>query len=246
MFDDDIYFNLLDWLETATSAKWTDFLKRLQTSYNLSGCLYMDASITSAGAQVYRYGHTFDQQAKDPILMLDAPVLRNVLSQLSRAMEPVDMHDLAQLSEEGLLLRSKLRDLPLPRQAVSYPLLSVDGRGAILAIASNACEEEWRRFRRCHDRDVHLLAGKFHAGLIKRCDGARIEALPTLTRREQETLRWTAAGKSYWETAVILGISERTVRYFMANARIKLDAVSNTQAVAKALQRGLIPPEAPL
>ena len=40
---------------------------------------------------------------------------------------------------------------------------------------------------------------------------------------------------------MILGITERTVRYFMANARRKLNVVSNTQAVAEAAWRGLLP-----
>ncbi|KQW29710.1 hypothetical protein ASE36_09445 [Rhizobium sp. Root274] len=62
-----------------------------------------------------------------------------------------------------------------------------------------------------------------------------------LTPRECETLAWIAAGKSYWEAAIILGITERTVRYFMANARNKLDVVNNAQAVAEAVWLGLIP-----
>ena len=67
------------------------------------------------------------------------------------------------------------------------------------------------------------------------------EELGLITPREREVLRWSAAGKSYWEIAVILGISERTVRFFMSNARQKLNVVSNTQAVAEAVWRGLIP-----
>ncbi|NUS68745.1 MAG: LuxR family transcriptional regulator, partial [Ensifer adhaerens] len=41
--------------------------------------------------------------------------------------------------------------------------------------------------------------------------------------------------------ATILGISERTVRFFMTNARRKLNVVSNTQAVAQAVRHALIP-----
>ncbi|WP_280113369.1 helix-turn-helix domain-containing protein [Rhizobium sp. PDO1-076] len=61
-----------------------------------------------------------------------------------------------------------------------------------------------------------------------------------LTPREIETLSWVAAGKSYWEIAVILGITERTVRFFMSNARRKLNVVTNPQAVAEALWRKLV------
>ncbi|MBB4954160.1 LuxR family quorum-sensing system transcriptional regulator SinR [Agrobacterium vitis] len=243
MFNNNIYFDLLDWLDTAQHTPPLDFLKRLQTSYGLAGCLYIDAAFTTCGLFVHRHQHSFDKAAERSLEHLGQPILSNVLSQLIRAIEPVDMEDLPQMDKDCMVVRNKLRDLNLPERAVSYPLLSHDGRGAIFVIAHTLPLDEWQDFRRCYDRDIHRLAGKFHAGLIKTFDGSKGEATGKLTRREQETLRWTAAGKSYWETSVILGISERTVRYFMANARNKLDAVSNTQAVAKAVWQGLIPPD---
>jgi len=67
--------------------------------------------------------------------------------------------------------------------------------------------------------------------------------LPPLTPREAECLGWCAEGKSYWETAVILGISERTVSFHMEAVRAKLKAMSNAHAVAVALRAGLLEPE---
>ena len=64
--------------------------------------------------------------------------------------------------------------------------------------------------------------------------------VPTLTRRERECLGWCAEGKSYWETAVILGISERTVSFHMEAVRGKLNAGSNAHAVAIAVRAGLL------
>ncbi|PKO59027.1 MAG: hypothetical protein CVU23_14470, partial [Betaproteobacteria bacterium HGW-Betaproteobacteria-17] len=71
---------------------------------------------------------------------------------------------------------------------------------------------------------LQALAIEFHAALIKgnRADRTVEGAALRLTRRERQALYWAAAGKSYWEIAVILGITERTVRYFMSNARRKL------------------------
>jgi LuxR family transcriptional regulator, quorum-sensing system regulator SinR len=243
MFNTDVYFDLLDWLDTSQHTTPLDFLTRLQKSYGLAGCLYVDAAYSSSGLLLHRYHHSFGPSAEKSITLLGQPILSNVLAQLIRAIEPVDMEDLQQRDKDCMVLRDKLRDLNLPARAVSYPLLSHDGRGAIFAIAHDLPLEAWRDFRRCYDRDIHRLAGKYHASLIKKLDSGNNEVTRKLTRRERETLRWTAAGKSYWETSVILGISERTVRYFMANARLKLDAVSNTQAVAKAVWQGLIPPD---
>lgn len=57
-----------------------------------------------------------------------------------------------------------------------------------------------------------------------------------LTARERDALSWVAEGKSDWEIAVILGLSETTVRYHVDNARRKLGAVNRAQAVARLLR----------
>jgi LuxR family quorum-sensing system transcriptional regulator SinR len=102
---------------------------------------------------------------------------------------------------------------------------------------------EWSEYRRCHLRDFQLAANLFHASMLEKA--AMVDAMDErdtrLTSRETEVLTWSAAGKSYWEIATILGISERTVRFFMSNTRRKLNVVSNTQAVAQAVRHALIP-----
>lgn len=64
--------------------------------------------------------------------------------------------------------------------------------------------------------------------------------LPSLTPRELETLRWTMEGKTAWEVANVLGISERTAVLHANNAMHKLGCVNKHQAVLKALRLGLI------
>jgi DNA-binding CsgD family transcriptional regulator len=54
-----------------------------------------------------------------------------------------------------------------------------------------------------------------------------------LTAREREALQWVAEGKSDWEIAMILGLSQTTVRFHVDNARRKLGAVNRAQAVAR-------------
>ncbi|WP_417434207.1 helix-turn-helix transcriptional regulator [Hoeflea sp.] len=61
-----------------------------------------------------------------------------------------------------------------------------------------------------------------------------------LSTREREVLLWTSAGKSCWDVSVILGISEKTVRYHTAQIRTKLNATNTTHAVVRALQQGEI------
>ena len=61
-----------------------------------------------------------------------------------------------------------------------------------------------------------------------------------LSPREIIVLLWMKEGKTNWEIAKILGLSERTVRFHVGRIFEKLDVTSRTQAVARALGIGLI------
>ena len=55
-----------------------------------------------------------------------------------------------------------------------------------------------------------------------------------LSRREVECLRWLASGKTLFEAATILGISERTLRFHITNARERLGVSTTVQAIVAA------------
>ena len=63
---------------------------------------------------------------------------------------------------------------------------------------------------------------------------------PRLTRRERDSIALVAEGKTDWEIAVILGVSEATARFHVDNARRKLGAVNRAQAVARLIHQRLI------
>lgn len=63
---------------------------------------------------------------------------------------------------------------------------------------------------------------------------------PTITPRERSILQLLARGTSNKEIAGELSISEHTVKSHIANIFSKLEARDRTEAVAKAIQKGLI------
>ena len=71
---------------------------------------------------------------------------------------------------------------------------------------------------------------------IARRDGPREK----LSAREIECLRWSAAGKSSDEIAIILSISSHTVVSYLKSAMRKLDSVNRMQAVARACRFRLL------
>lgn len=61
-----------------------------------------------------------------------------------------------------------------------------------------------------------------------------------LTDRERQALTWAGRGRSAMETSKILNISETTVKGYLVQAMVKLEAINKTHAVAKAVHLGLI------
>lgn len=61
----------------------------------------------------------------------------------------------------------------------------------------------------------------------------------TLTCREIEILRWSAAGKTAADIAMILRMKERTVHFHVASAVQKMGVPNKTAAVVQAILKGM-------
>ena len=66
------------------------------------------------------------------------------------------------------------------------------------------------------------------------------ELTEALTAREQEVLELVAEGLSNKAMAAALGISDQTVKFHVAAIIAKLGATNRTDAVRRAVRRGLI------
>src|SRR5574341_8666 len=85
---------------------------------------------------------------------------------------------------------------------------------------------------------LSLVIPHFHEAL--RRSGNSSKNRSPLTAKETEVLKWLRQGKSTWDISVILGISERTVKFHVGNIMQNLDATTRAHAVAIALEQGLV------
>ena len=56
--------------------------------------------------------------------------------------------------------------------------------------------------------------------------------LASLTKKEAEVIEWASKGKTSWEIGKILAISERTVKFHLANIYTKFNVTNRVQAVS--------------
>jgi DNA-binding CsgD family transcriptional regulator len=65
------------------------------------------------------------------------------------------------------------------------------------------------------------------------------QCVKQLTLRELTILNWVKNGKTNWEIAQIMGVTERTIRFHVESIFAKLNVTSRSQAVATAIEHGL-------
>lgn len=88
--------------------------------------------------------------------------------------------------------------------------------------------------------EAMLLSSYVHQAASALMFGDRMRDIRALTARELECLKWAAEGKTSWDIAHLLAITERTVIFHLRNACTKLGVATRQQAVAKAMVFGLL------
>lgn len=128
------------------------------------------------------------------------------------------------------------------RDGVTMPVHSPRGELGILSFALDAPPDRARAIAGAALPCVQLLASHLHEA-VRRLSGVGDEADPGLTARERECLSLAADGKTSWEIARILAVTEKTVNFHLTNATQKLRAVSRQHGIGKAALQGLLHPK---
>lgn len=233
---------LLKWLEESETVNLKLFFAELQKYYQIENILH---AVQFTGAQrLQKYALTIHSaRHQNEMTSPDAQqFLQQFLADIWRRSAPCD-RAIAH-SAESPQQRELISALGLGTHAIILPIAAGKGPRTLLSFHFNSTPEIWVADHITLMRDLPVPAALFHERM---CQGKSVSADsgPKLTDRESEVLSWVAVGKSYWEISMILGISERTVRFFMSNIRGKLNAVSNKQALAEAALRGLVDGEHP-
>jgi DNA-binding NarL/FixJ family response regulator len=195
----------------------------------------------------------------------DHPVARQGLSSILKSLTGVQVVGEAADGNEACELYDQLSpdvlivDLRMPEkdglQVVAELMSSRSPKPRIIVITTYECEEDLRRA---------IMAGA-KGYLVKVADPRQIEevlravaagrtlfpaeittklaeavAHPELTKRELQVLQYAANGRSNKEIGSILYISEATVKGHIRSILTKLEARSRAEAIAIAVERGLI------
>lgn len=156
-----------------------------------------------------------------------------VLSMGFNSMLPIDWRDIPASGRKVKRMFGEAGEFGIGQQGITFSVRGRNAERALFSINSNMKNWEWDGFLNGYLRLLQLYSFEaFEAYLRTR--GVKRETV-LLAKREVECLKWISVGKTASETADILNLSERTVRFYLETARYKLKANTVAQAVAKAI-----------
>lgn len=157
-----------------------------------------------------------------------------VLQSGRRSNLPFDWESLRAKSTASQSFFSEAKEFGIGNSGLSVPVWDHNGDGALFSVTADKRRENWQAFLDDYLSDLLQAALFFHDLVATNRSPPREQSVRPLSRREIEVLEWAARGKSAWETGTILGLSEKTVYFYLRNAADKLGVRSKTQAVARA------------
>ena len=129
------------------------------------------------------------------------------------------------------------------RNGISFPIHCIHGETAMFSISTIDAPNKSRPLIQHTLAIGHLFASYVHEAITRVPESGLLASINSeLTKREKECLLWTTEGKTSWEIAQILNISERTVVFHLNNAVKKLNVSNKQHAVARAISLGHIKP----
>jgi DNA-binding CsgD family transcriptional regulator len=217
-------------------------VSRLLEPYNLKHAVYHALRIPGAEKEHPFLVFTYPQEWIDRYFQKKYYNIDPVVIQGERSMLPVDWSTLDRSSAPVQALFGEADDVGLGRQGLTFPIRGALGDSAIFTVTSNASTKEWEHTRLCYLRDMQILGNYIHAIALKLSGVKMPDYLARLSRREKECLQLAAVGMTISTTADKLCLSDRVVRGYLDSARHKLEAVTKSQAVAKAIALGIVHP----
>ena len=153
---------------------------------------------------------------------------------------PLDWDEVRNTDQSVQHIHEVAEQYGIGRHGISIPIREPGVGDAMFSINFECEDRHWNEVRHDLVNNIHLFAHYYHLRMKSVIQARPATAEFDLSPREREVLKWAADGKTAWETAQLLGISERAIRLYTENAIGKLRAKTKTQAVAIAVKNSIL------
>ncbi len=233
------------------SSNYNTVLKQVVLSNSVSDAIAKIRTLLGLGHVTYHMAHNPDDRLDNPYvrttyspdwisfyLLNNLAAVDPVAKYGFKATEPFFWDQLPS-TKESLEIFNHAAKFGIFLQGYSVPYTDPKGRRSLFSVTAKDNTRDWEDHIRKNAETIHQLAQDIHIKAISEIYGSS-DTIPQLAPREMECLRWCAEGKTYAEMAIILGLSEHTIRSYLKSVRLRLDCVSLAQAVSKASKMKII------
>ena len=193
-----------------------------------SGLLQSHVSIFSHSPENWLEQYWQNQlAAHDPLLLMAL-----------RQNQPIIWHELSitdtMVTEKGMAIMDQRAEHGM-REGVTLPIHSGQGHHGMLHLS--------REHATGDVLSTLPQLGMLYPYIFQRACDLMSPPGPNLSERERQCLFWVSEGKTSWEAAKILGITERTVNFHLNSAIRKTGCKNRYQAIARNVAAGQLRPD---
>jgi len=152
---------------------------------------------------------------------------------------PFDWDELHRDSPEQQAFFADSLGYGLGERGLSIPLTDKSGHRALFSITSSLDRPDWAVFKANYLKSFLDIAQVIHMQAMVAAN-RHASDIPKISAREAECLHWISLGKETPDIAIILGLSEHTIRSYLKSARFKLGCNTLAQAIFRCVQLGIL------
>jgi DNA-binding CsgD family transcriptional regulator len=217
-----------------------DFLREARDRFGVLNLSYWFLGASSDIPDRMTWFSTYDESYMAVYLREFTPLKDRAFQLCFRRLLPLDWAELRRTDESVENIHAIAERFGVGRHGISIPIREPGVGDAMFSINFDCDDRHWTEVRSSLVNDVHLFAHYYHLRMKTVIAAQASSAEFDLSPREREVLQWAAEGKTAWETAQLLRVSESAVNLYASNAMHKLRAKTKTQAVAVAVRNGML------
>lgn len=216
------------------------YLKSAREKFNVLNLSYWFLGTSSQMPDRLTWLSTYDENYMSIYMRDYTPLGDPAFNVCFGRLLPLDWAEIREADDTTRNIHDVAKQYGIGKQGISFPIRD-PGVGEAMFSVNFECEDRhWNEVRTDLVNGFHLFAHYFHLRMKEVIAGRPVTSDYDLSRRETEVLQWAAEGKTAWETAKLVGVSERAIRLYTENAMSKLKAKTKTQAVAIAVRNQIL------
>lgn len=238
--DAEFFTTLSQIVDSADSDSVEAAVKDITSRYGLKSAAYFGIGLTGKSSEAPHLAVTYSSEWVEHYKEQRFVEIDPVIQTGFRRLLPLDWSRIDKSDTRVKNLFGEACEFGLGNKGLSIPVHGRHGDHGLFSITTDLSERDWAYEKLLYLRDFQVIATHLHDKVLKMA--GQSPSPISLSPRELECLQWIAEGKTAWECAMILGLSQHTVRCYLESARHKLKAASNTHAVSIAHRTGVLIP----